>query len=457
MINLKDKNIAVLGFGLEGRDLVKFLLTKGAKITIFDQKEEEDLDFTGIQKKKVNLVNGQKYLLKGLSEYDIVYRSPGVYRFLPEIVHAERKGVEVSSAIKLFLELCPAKVIGVTGTKGKGTTATLIYKILKASGKNVYLAGNIGKPYLELLSKLNKNSWIILELSSFQLIDITKSPHIAVVLNITTDHLDWHKDRKEYVEAKTNIVKFQKESNFSVLNYDYRDSKNFSKLTNAKIHYFSKDKKVNGAYINDDRVFLSVEDSNYKIGDVKDLKLRGQHNWENIAAATCVAKLAGADVASIKKIVFSFTGLEHRLELVDIVGGIGFYNDSFSTNSQTTIAAIRSFTEPITLILGGFDKGLEYGELAEEILKAKNVRTVVLIGDIAGKIKKALDRAKYDGKILELGESSMRKIVKTSFKNTPKEGVVLLSPATSSFDMFENYKERGSQFKIVVHELKKIS
>ncbi|MBU0569492.1 UDP-N-acetylmuramoyl-L-alanine--D-glutamate ligase, partial [Patescibacteria group bacterium] len=425
----KNKKVAVLGLEMEGRELVRFLLSQGVDVTVFDQKEEKDLNFEEIDKGKINLICGENYLSQGLLGFHTIFRSPGFYRYLPEIVDAEKCGVEISSAIKLFFDLCLGKIIGVTGTKGKGTTATLIYKILKSAGKDVYLAGNIGKPFLELLPKLNKDSWVVLELSSFQLIDLTKSPHIAVVLNITTDHLDWHKDRKEYVDAKKNIVKYQGENDFAVLNYDYKDSKSFEKLTKAEVYYFSRKGKVRGSCVDKGRSLQFARTVLAReIGDVKELKLRGKHNWENVTAAICASHLAGADIKSIKKVVFSFKGLEHRLELVDQplkgnpckVRGISFYNDSFSTNPQTTTAAINSFDEPITLILGGFDKGLEYDGLAREIKKRKNVEVIILIGDIAPQIKKALKKVKFAGKVFDLGKSSMKKIVKTAFENTQK-------------------------------------
>ena len=264
-----NKKVAVLGLGIEGVDAINFLLAKGAKITLFEQKENKNLDFEGIQKAKIKIVSGKNYLSGGLKDFDYIVRSPGIYRFTPEIVEAEASGAKVTSAIKIFFEECPGKIIGVTGTKGKGTTSTLIYRILETSGKEVYLVGNIGKPYLQLLPKLSDKSWVIVELSSFQLIDMKASPHIAVVLNITQDHLDWHKDREEYLKSKENIVKYQNSSDFSVINEEYSQSKNFAKLSNAKIIFFSKN---------------SLEQK-YKVG----LQLKGEHNLENIAAAVAAA------------------------------------------------------------------------------------------------------------------------------------------------------------------------
>jgi len=449
MIKVKNKNVAVLGFGIEGKDITKYLLNKRAKVSIYDKKKERELDFSGFDKKRLNLNCGNDYMSLGLSGFDIIFRSPGVYRYAKEIVEAEKKGTEISSALKLFLETCPAKVIGVTGTKGKGTASTLIYQILKKSGKDVYLAGNIGKPYLELLQRLKANSLVVMEVSSFQLIDVNKSPEIAVILNITQDHLDWHKNVKEYVDAKKNIAKYQNTNDSIIINADYKTPKDFEKLTKSNVYYFSKQKKVKGSYITQGKIVLNIN-KEITIGKTSALKLRGEHNWENVTAAVCASYVAGADIDSIKKIVFSFRGLEHRLEEVSGVGGVKFYNDSFSTNSDTTIAAIRSFQEPLTLILGGSDKGLEYDELANMIIKRGNVKAVILIGEILGVFEKALKKANYSGKLLILKKAKIDEIVKTAYKNTVKGGIVLLSPATASFDMFENYKDRGKQFKKAV-------
>lgn len=451
---LENKKVAVLGLGLEGKDLVKFLLKQKSLITIFDQKREKELDLTGIEAGEVRIVCGKDYLSGGLSGFDIVFRSPGFYRYLVQLIEAEKQGVEISSATKLFFELCPAKIIGVTGTKGKGTTSTLIYEILKASGKRVFLAGNIGKPYLELLPKLKKEDFVILELSSFQLIDLEKSPQIAIVLNITLDHLDWHGDINEYIAAKSQIVRHQQKNDIAVINADYQIPLNFAKFTKSNVYYFSKKKKTNGCYIEKGRIILAADGKKIEIGKTNDLSLRGQHNWENVTAAICAAYLAGAKINAIKKAVFSFKGLEHRLELVGKVKGIAFYNDSFATNPQPTIAAVNSFSEPITLILGGSDKGLNYDGMAKVLSKKKNLRTVVLIGEISKKIKKSLYKAGFKGKIVDLGKTTMKRIVKTAFKQTPRGGVVLLSPATASFDMFKDYKDRGNQFKEAVRMLK---
>lgn len=430
----EDKKIAVLGFGIEGKDAIRFLLKKSANITVFDAKREEELDFEDINKGKVSLSLGKDYLKRGLMGFDTIVRSPGVYRFLPEISEAEKKGAKITSAIKIFFEECPAKIIGVTGTKGKGTTSTLIYEILKAAGKDVYLAGNIGKPYLELLTVLNEKSFVVMEMSSFQLIDMDVSPHVAVVLNITEDHMDWHKDRKEYIDAKKNIVKYQLKDDFAVINKEYETSKSFAEEGEGRVVYFSK----------------RSLDAKYKKG----LILRGEHNLENIAAGIAVAKIIGVGEDLIKKTVRNFKGLEHRLEFVREVKGVKYYNDSFATGPQPTIAAINSFSENETLILGGSDKGLNYSQLGETISQKKNVKNIILIGDTRGKIAETFKGLSPQIGIFDMGYPSMKEVVRKAYTVTPEGGVVILSPASASFDMFKNYKDRGAQFKSAVESLK---
>lgn len=453
----KNKKVAVLGWGINGLDIAKYLLKKDADITIFDCQESKDLDFSNINTRKIKFALGNDYLKNGLINYDYIFRTPGVYRFIPEIVEAEKRGVIITSAVRLFFDLCPARIIGVTGTKGKGTTCTLIYEILKKDGKDVFLAGNIGLPFLDLLPFLNSNSWVILELSSFQLIDMTTSPHIAVILNITEDHMDWHKDRVEYIDAKSQLVRHQNINDISVLAYDYKDSRNLCKLTKAKVFYFSNSQKVDGVYVDKGNIKLNINKKIWNLGNVNRLLLRGKHNQENVCAAFTASYFAGANINSIKQSIFSFKGLEHRLELVREINGIKYYNDSFSTNPQTTVAAVRSFSEPITLILGGSNKNLRYDDMGKEIVGMKNVKNIILIGNISEIIEKSLIKTKYQGNIFKLGMKNMKDIVRKSFDVTKNGGVVLLSPATASFDMFKDYKDRGLKFKKEVLLLKKTS
>lgn len=451
----KKFKAAILGLGIEGRDALGYLMSKGYAITVYDQKNKEDLDTSDIDISKIEFKCGVNYLNDNFVGCDLVVRSPGFYRYHPALVQAEKKGIKITSSIKLFFENCKAKIIGVTGTKGKGTTSTLIYEILKAEGRDVYLVGNIGKPYLELLSTLSTKSFVVMEMSSFQLIDLNKSPDISVVLNITLDHMDWHKSRKEYVEAKKNIVLHQQKSDLAVINYDYKTSKDFSKSTNAKPVFFSRFNRVKmGCFVDKKNIFINNGNKIIKMGDTSKLLLRGEHNWENVCAAITATYFSGSNIDVIRKTIYNFKGLEHRLELVRKVTGVSYYNDSFSTNPQPTMAAVESFSETITLILGGSDKGLNYDELGKYLGKKDNVKNIILIGQIADNIEKSLKKDKPKYKIYNLGMTTMSDIVKLSSKITQKGGVVLLSPATASFGMFKDYKDRGYQFKNEVNLIK---
>ena len=395
-MNLKNKKVAILGWGVDTQDVAPWLEKQGAKITILDESK------------------GDKF--ENLDQYDLLVRSPGVYRYRKEF-----EGLNITSKTKLFFDLCPAKIIGVTGTKGKGTTSTLIYEILKAAGEDVYLGGNIGIGLFDFLPKLTKDSWVILELSSFQLIDLDKSPHIAVVLMVTSEHLNWHKSTQEYVDAKKNIVAHQKSSDYAVVNKDYPNSVEIGNSTRGKV------------------IWISGSDINLET------KLRGDHNKENIAAAAAVAKIINVPY---KEVVKNFKGLEHRLEEVKIVNGATFINDSFSTIPETTIAAIKSFSEPIILIVGGSSKNSDFATLSKAINETKNIKLIIDIGLEGPRIVREVR-----GVRVIRGERNMEKIVNLAYNNAVSGDVVLLSPACASFDMFKSYKDRGQQFKDVVRKL----
>ncbi len=407
MIDFKDKKVVVLGAGTDTKDVIPYLEKEGALVTILDEKKGQDF--------------------YNLSSYDVIIRSPGVYRYRQEIEEAEKAGVIISSKIKLFFDICPAKIIGVTGTKGKGTTATLIYEILKAAGKKVFLGGNIGSGVFHLLPELDKDSWVVLELSSFQLIDLEKSPHIGVVLMVTLDHQNWHISEEEYVAAKKNIVSHQKSSNFAVVNKDYPNSVAIGKAAKGKVFW------VSGSDV------------------TLPSRLRGDHNKENISAAIAVAKIIGVP---FEETVTNFKGLEHRLEEVKTVNGVTFYNDSFSTVPETAIAAIKAFHEPEIVILGGSEKGSDFTKLGRVIAQTKNLKAVILIGLMTERIEKAIKKADPDNKVKIIeGCKNMDEIVKTAYNNAVSGDIVLLSPACASFDMFETYKDRGQKYKDAVNKL----
>lgn len=454
MRDLSGKSIGVLGLSTEGIDTVKFLAMKGAKIVCCDRRTEPELTETYqfLSKYPVSFNLGETYLAN-LASFDLLVRTPGMSPRLPELVSFHKTGKEITSLTKLFFEFCPAPIIGVTGTKGKGTTSTLISEMLKASGKTVYLGGNVGTPLLSQIEKIKPSDLVVLELSSFQLEDLTQSPQTAVVLRTTQEHLanfdklasNYHPTVKAYVQAKQSIVSYQKESDYAILNADDPTSMSFADLTPGQKVYFSLNGKTVDAYVQDETVYLKQGQQSTKICSLEEIKLRGRHNLENIAAASLASLHHGADIDTIRMVVRQFSSLPHRLEFVKSVNGVDYYDDSFSTVPETTIAAINSFHQPIILILGGSEKGSDFQEMGKAIAKS-NVKAVIVIGQMTQRITSALKSANYQGKLI-LDCKTMPEIMAQA-KNLVQPGdVVLLSPACASFDMFANYKDRGDQFK----------
>lgn len=431
MIDFKNKKVAVLGLGIEGSSSASFLKQQGAQVSELDLKEDRDY-------------------LKDLDRFDVVVRSPGVK--LSDL--KDFKG-EITSQTKLFFELCPCPIIGVTGTKGKGTTSSLIYEMLKTEGRDVYLGGNIGTPPLSFLPELNKDSIVVLEMSSFQLHDLDKSPHISVMLMTTSEHLDYHKDVLEYIDAKRNILRFQRENDFAVLNKDYLASRESDNHTNAKVFYVSRETDTqNGCFVKDDKIVIRTQEKGeQEIIDTSEILLPGKHNFENVCAATMAATLAGVSVKTIRQILKTFKGLEHRLELVSEVKGVRYYDDSFSTTPETAIAAIEAFSHPEILILGGSSKNSDFSALGQVIFDAKNIKAIIGIGIEWERIKKAIGHKRSDIEYIE-NCKNMQEIIDAATKIAEDGDVVLLSPACASFGMFKNYKDRGEQFKKAVMDLK---
>ena len=352
--------IAIIGEGTEGKSSVEFFKKQGIEVEIRDQKQ------------------GENYL-EGLDEFDLIVRSPGVHVSKLDKVDLSR----ITSQTKLFFDLTPTKnIIGVTGTKGKGTTSTLIYEMLKAAGFDAYLGGNIGVPPLEFIDKLTPDSWVVLELSSFQLQDLTKSPHIAVLLMLTSEHLDYHKDEQEYITAKRNILNHQTESDFAIINRDYLASNESDVNGEGKKYFISREREVeDGCFALGNQVILRTKGNDLPVIDTRQLQIKGDHNHENVCAATLAAYLAGVRISAITEAIKSFQGLEHRLELVAQINNIEYYNDSFSTTPETAIAAIESFKNPEILILGGSSKNSDFVHLGEVIEKRENIKAIIGIGD----------------------------------------------------------------------------
>lgn len=429
-MNFKGKKIAVLGIGVEGESTVRFLESQGTKVTQLDEKKD-------------------KNYLENLNQYDLIVRTPGI-----KVLELAKKvdPAKITSHTKLFFDLCPCPIIGITGTKGKGTTSSLIYEMLKKQGKDAYLGGNIGKPPLDFLNKLNTRSIVVLELSSFQLQDLTKSPHIAVMLMTTSEHLDYHKDVKEYVGAKRNILRFQNKNDFAIINRDYPASLESDIYSDGKVYYVSKERQgYDGCYVEEDSIWLQKDGKKTKVIANLDIKIPGGHNLENACAAVLAANLTGVSEENIVSVLKTFKGLEHRLELVRTLGGVSYYDDSFSTTPETAIAAIEAFKAPEILILGGSSKNSDFTELGSVISSKKNIKAIIGIGTEWPKIRSKI--SKKSKIMLVEGAKDMETIVKAAAKISKPGDVVLLSPACASFDMFANYKDRGEQFKREVSRL----
>ncbi|MGH7234115.1 MAG: UDP-N-acetylmuramoyl-L-alanine--D-glutamate ligase [Candidatus Saccharimonadales bacterium] len=429
--------IAIIGYGLEGRAAFEYWKDKGS-VTVCDANTVD-------VPKDVQTQTGSNYLAD-LNRFDIIVRSPSVKPRAIVSASGDRNILDkVTSNTNEFFKVCSSKnIIAVTGTKGKGTTSTLIAKMLEACGKRVHLGGNIGIPVLDLLKhNITKDDWVVLELSSFQLSDFHYSPHIAICLMVAPEHLDWHPEVDDYYNAKTQLFRHQTPDDVAIYFADNPNSKRIA-LTGKgwKIPYFDKP----GAIV--DNGFISIADQN--ICKVSELGLRGKHNWQNVCAALTAVWQVAQNPKSIKEVLVSFKGLEHRLEYVADIDGVSYFDDSFGTTPETAIVAIEAFDKPEVVILGGSDKGANYDALAG-VVAENNVRVVLLIGDQGPDIGSVLDKVGFKKSVN--GGSNMAEIVKTARSLAKVGDVVLLSPACASFDMFSDYKDRGNQFKQVVLEL----
>lgn len=454
-MDFSGRKVAILGFGIEGESVAEFLLKKSAAISVFDEKEEKEFDAQKVLRYKKQGITFSFNTIPALASFDIIVRSPGVSLMKLEIEHAQEKGIPVTSATKIFFDLCPAQIIGVTGTKGKGTTSTLIYEMLKKEGFDAYLGGNIGVPPLTFLSELDRTSWVVLELSSFQLQDLTKSPHIAVMLMVTREHQDYHKSVREYVEAKRNILRFQKSHDFAIINRDYPASNESDNITEGEIFQVSRERGVRdqGCYVYGEVIHVKRNGKDEEILAASEILLPGKHNLENVCASVMAATLAGVSREHIRSVLKTFKGLEHRLELVATIRGVRYYDDSFSTTPETAEAAIEAFDDPEILILGGSSKNSDFTSLGRLISSKQNIKAIIGIGKEWERIKSRIQNSEFRTKIIE-GKKNMREIVEAAASIATLGDVVLLSPACASFDMFKNYKDRGNQFKEEVYKLK---
>jgi UDP-N-acetylmuramoylalanine--D-glutamate ligase len=472
---LTNIKIGILGAGVEGAALAMYFSGKGFEdICVYDEKANVEF----IMPPDVKVVFGEG-AFENIYDREILFRSPGIH--VNRLFEAKKRGIKISSTIQYFFENSPCKIIGVTGTKGKGTTSTLIYEIFKEAGFDVYLGGNIGEPPINFLDKLNENSIAVLELSSFQLQDLTISPHCAVVLMTTVEHLDYHKDRQEYWEAKKQILHQQRAGDFCVINGDYEYAGDFSKYGLGDKFMISRREKVEkGAYIDNGKIFFRDEGAasgrgkDLMVLEVKDIGLLGSHNQENVLAAVSVSLKFGIDLGVIKKVVRGFTGLPNRLEFVREIDGVKYYNDSFSTTPETSVAGAFAFEDPVLLIAGGSEKFSSFEEWALALQSNEKVKIVFLMGKTADRMEQELRSAEkqlaakaaegtFSKKDIEAGIGAFpvefyrcadlnEALHMAKERAIPGDNVVM-SPGAASFGMFKNYKERGQAFRDIVASL----
>lgn len=452
---IRFRKVAVIGLGVSNLPLLDYLHEQKARVTVFDQRTIDDISkdvMDKITEYAFEFSLGENYL-SNLKGFDLIFRSPSCLPTVPELAEEANRGAIVTTEIEMLIEMCPAKVIGVTGSDGKTTTTSLIYSILQKAGYNAWLGGNIGTPLFTKLPEMKEDDIVVLELSSFQLMGMKTSPSIAVITNITPNHLNVHKDYEEYIDAKKNIFKYQDENGIVILNYDNEITRECAKEAVGKVEFFSSKEKLDDGYIVDEKVIKKCEDKVRKhILNTDEVKLRGTHNFENIATALAATEDL-VDIDTAIEAVKEFTSVEHRLELVREIDGVKWYNDSVSSSPTRTIAGLYSYDEDIVLIAGGYDKNLDYTPIAKPIVE--KVKTLILLGQTSGKIFDAVKQElELQGKELPIYLcNTLEETIDIAKKQSKSGDVVLFSPASASFDMFKNFADRGNKFKKLVNEI----
>ena len=453
---IRYRKVAIIGLGVSNLPLLDYLYDKKANVTIFDEREYNQIP-RDIIEKITNygfMIHVGKDCLQQLKNFNIIFRSPSCLPTKPELVEEANRGALVTTEVELLMQMCPAKIIGVTGSDGKTTTTSLINHILEKAGYRTFLGGNIGTPLFTKLSEMTPKDMVVLELSSFQLMGMEVSPQIAVITNITPNHLNIHKDYQEYIDAKKNIFKYQDENGILVLNYDNEITRECAKEANGKVIFFSSQTKLDNGYIVDEDVIKECDDKVRKhILNTDDVILRGNHNYQNIATAIA-ATASLVDIETAVKAIKEFKPVEHRIEFVEEIDGVKWYNDSASSSPSRTLSGLNAFKENIVLIAGGYDKNLDYTPLAKTIID--KVKTLILIGQTAGKIYDAVkEELEKENKNLDIYMcETLEETIPIAKKNAKSGDVVLFSPASASFDMFKNFADRGNQFKNLVKNLK---
>jgi len=454
--SMKNKKVALLGVGVSNRPLIEMFLRAGARVTACDMNKDNKND--GLSKELaamgVTVKFGPDYI-RGLEGMDVIFRTPGLMSTHPALLEYQKKGIPVTSEMEVFFDLCPAKIIAVTGSDGKTTTTTLISLFLRQAGKKVFLGGNIGTPLLPLAGEMSENDYAVVELSSFQLMSMRKSPQIAVVTNLTPNHLDKHTDMAEYINAKKNIFLHQNAFSRTVLNADNETTASFAPLVRGDLYFFSRRHAVEaGAYVEKGQLFMKEKNGTVTpICAQSDIRLPGEHNVENyLTAITAVWGLVSAeDIAAVAK---EFGGVEHRMEFVRELEGVKYYNDSIATSPTRVINGTLSYyTQKIIVIAGGSDKDIPFDELGDAL--CRKVKTLILLGATTEKIRQSVILSEYypldDPDIICV--NSMEEAVQKAKEAAAAGDIVSLCPACASFDMYKNFESRGQHYKDIVAAL----
>ncbi len=453
--SVKGKKICFVGIGTSNLPLIEMFCKKGAVVSACDRQSYEALGENAVRAEKAGaeLILGDNYLDK--IDTEILFRSPGTPFYRPELEALKQKGVVVTSEMEVFFDLCPCRIIAVTGSDGKTTTTTIISEFLKAEGKKVHLGGNIGTPLLPIIEEIGEDDYAVVELSSFQLISMRKSPDIAVVTNLAPNHLDIHKDMQEYIDSKKNIVLHQNAFSKAVLNLDNDISDSFSTDVRGQLCKFSRREKLtNGAFLDGDTIVYSDYGKETPVMSYKDIRIPGMHNVENyLAAISAVWGIVSVD--TIVNVAKNFGGVEHRAEFVRELDGVEYYNDSIASSpTRTAMGTLSLYDEKIIVIAGGYDKHIPYEPLGPVI--CDKVKVLVLMGDTAPKIEEAVrNSANYsENNPVIINVTNMEEAVNVARENAVKGDKISLSPASASFGLYKNFVERGNHFKSIVNGLK---
>jgi len=446
---INGKKTAVVGIGISNTPLIYFLKGLGAEVTAFDMKNLEDLGGIGSQliKDGIKLELGDDYLDK-LTGFQVIFKTPSLRIDTPALVSAKKQGAYITSEMEEFVRYTKGTVFGVTGSDGKTTTTTLIYEMLKGAGYRTYVGGNIGAPLFSKIEEITEKDMVVLELSSFQLMTMNVPIDIAVVTNLSPNHLDIHKDMEEYINAKKNVYRYQDLKGILILNKDNDITNAMKSESKGKVLMFSRKEKIeDGAYLEGNNLIIFGE----TICSREDIILPGDHNIENLLAAyLAVQPYVKPEV--MKEVSISFRGVEHRQELVRIFNGVKYYNDAIASSPTRTLAGLKSFKKPVILIAGGYDKNIPFDVLAEEGID--KVKALILVGNTKNIINEAFKKVMKIRNIdlpIYLEDSFLNAVLKSKEIAIPGD-IVTLSPACASFDMFKNFEERGKRFKEIVNE-----